>query len=71
MTRRRARPRERSQATQDLTRSTEKTLGGTNRCQVLRTLPEHDCPARLPFATHAGVAEWQTRMVQVHVGATP
>ena len=22
-------------------------------------------------ARHAGVAEWQTRMVQVHVGATP
>ena len=23
------------------------------------------------LARHAGVAEWQTRMVQVHVGATP
>jgi hypothetical protein len=23
------------------------------------------------FSRYAGVAEWQTRMVQVHVGATP
>jgi hypothetical protein len=44
--------------------------------------PTHVAPLRCAFAViylpcyylysrYAGVAEWQTRMVQVHVGATP
>jgi hypothetical protein len=32
-----------------------------------RALPLLDCL----LLRYAGVAEWQTRMVQVHVGATP
>jgi hypothetical protein len=33
----------------------------------LGSLPQVMHPANLRFATRAGVAEWQTRMVQVHV----
>jgi hypothetical protein len=28
-------------------------------------------PCYYLYSRYAGVAEWQTRMVQVHVGATP
>ena len=37
----------------------------------LGTFALHHLQCYYLYSRYAGVAEWQTRMVQVHVGATP